>query len=164
MERDDMSTRNVVEERNKNLLHISTQGDISLSAHVLHDDVPPAEAGMQSPMYKFLEAIETFTSACTDAYKGPLLWAKEEKLSLTCPRELLHHLRQQPCWRSGASFEWAKQLNGGFMNIKTAHSSGTDSSLVQVAASPEATTLWSVSRGKFGCKRNIECNDANKHL
>ncbi|TVU21068.1 hypothetical protein EJB05_30681, partial [Eragrostis curvula] len=48
MERDEMSTRNVLEERNKKLVRVSRQGGISLSVELLHDDVPPAEAGMQS--------------------------------------------------------------------------------------------------------------------
>ncbi|TVU24215.1 hypothetical protein EJB05_26634, partial [Eragrostis curvula] len=39
MERDEMSTHN------KKLVHVSSQGGISLSAHVLHDDVPLAEPG-----------------------------------------------------------------------------------------------------------------------
>ncbi|TVU31573.1 hypothetical protein EJB05_23263, partial [Eragrostis curvula] len=46
MERDEMSTRKAVEERNKKLVHVSSQCSLSLSAQVVHDGVLFAEAGL----------------------------------------------------------------------------------------------------------------------
>ncbi|XP_062195029.1 protein ALTERED PHOSPHATE STARVATION RESPONSE 1-like [Phragmites australis] len=82
IERDELLMRKALEAQNKKLVLVSNQSGVSLSAQVLHDDVPPADAGLQSCMHKFFEAMESFAAACTNAYKDLHLRSEEEKARL----------------------------------------------------------------------------------
>ncbi|XP_066397655.1 protein ALTERED PHOSPHATE STARVATION RESPONSE 1-like [Miscanthus floridulus] len=80
MERDEQSMRKALEEQNKKLVLISNQGSVSLSAQVLHERGPGAEAGsLQTSLKNIFEAMENFTSASANTYKELHLCAEEER-------------------------------------------------------------------------------------
>ncbi|OEL14634.1 hypothetical protein BAE44_0024348 [Dichanthelium oligosanthes] len=80
MERDEQSMRKALEAQNKKLVLISNQAGVSLSAEVLHKGGPGAEiGGLQTSLKNIFEAMENFTAASVNTYKGLHLRAEEEK-------------------------------------------------------------------------------------
>ncbi|XP_037465277.1 protein ALTERED PHOSPHATE STARVATION RESPONSE 1-like [Triticum dicoccoides] len=77
MERDQVSMRKALEAQNKKLVLVSNQGGVSLSAQAVRDGDPPSEAGLQSCMNKFFQAMESFAAACANAYKDLHLRCEE---------------------------------------------------------------------------------------
>ncbi|KAL6661957.1 hypothetical protein ACP70R_001341 [Stipagrostis hirtigluma subsp. patula] len=81
-ERDEESIRKALAVQNKKLVLISNQSGVSLSAQVVHAKDPPSEAGLQSCMDKFFEAMESFAAACANAHKDLQRRSEEEKARL----------------------------------------------------------------------------------
>ncbi|KAJ1256388.1 hypothetical protein BS78_K039500 [Paspalum vaginatum] len=83
MDRDDLQISKAMEARNKKLELILGQRGVSVSnAHAVHEDASqPSEDGMQLCMGKVFEAMESFTTACGDAYKDLNIRSEEEKAS-----------------------------------------------------------------------------------
>jgi hypothetical protein len=68
MERDELLMRKALKAQNKKLVLVSNQNDVSLSAQALQNGGPPAEVAMQSCITKYFEAMESFATACANAY------------------------------------------------------------------------------------------------
>ncbi|KAL6646317.1 hypothetical protein ACP70R_017925 [Stipagrostis hirtigluma subsp. patula] len=81
-ERDELSIRKALAVQNKKLVLISNQSGVSLSAQVVNAKDPPSEAGLQSCMDKFFEAMESFAAACANAHKDLQRRSEEENARL----------------------------------------------------------------------------------